>query len=319
MKKKLIIGLALMSILPFNVYAYSNYIYAGGDNIGIEISSKGVMVVGFYENLEINNKIKVGDYIEKVNGNVVSDIDNLVSLVNKYQTDGKVTLTLRRKNKTFDIEYELIKTEDKYKTGLFVKDSISGIGTLTYVDPETKIYGALGHEIIESNSKNVVDIEDGFIFESNVSSIDRSFNGHPGTKNARLNKNNKYGTIEKNTNKGIYGKYNNEKNVSLVEVGEKEDLKLGEETIRTVLDNKEIKEYKIKITKIDKKSDTKNIYFEITDDELLSKTGGVIQGMSGSPILQNGKIFGAVTHVVVENVKSGYGIFITTMLNEGEK
>lgn len=319
MKKKLIIGLALMSILPFNVYAYSSYIYAGGDNIGIEISSKGVMVVGFYENLEINNKIKVGDYIEKVNGNVVSDIDNLVNLVNKYQTDGKVTLTLRRKNKTFDIEYELIKTEDKYKTGLFVKDSISGIGTLTYVDPETKIYGALGHEIIESSSKNVVDIEDGFIFESNVSSIDRSFNGHPGTKNARLNKNNKYGTIEKNTNKGIYGKYNNEKNVSLVEVGEKEDLKLGEATIRTVLDNKEIKEYKIKITKIDKKSDTKNIYFEITDDELLSKTGGVIQGMSGSPILQNGKIFGAVTHVVVENVKSGYGIFITTMLNEGEK
>ena len=142
---------------------------------------------------------------------------------------------------------------------------------------------------------------------------------NPGTKNARLNKNNKYGTIEKNTNKGIYGKYNNEKNVSLVEVGEKEDLKLGEATIRTVLDNKEIKEYKIKITKIDKKSDTKNIYFEITDDELLSKTGGVIQGMSGSPILQNGKIFGAVTHVVVENVKSGYGIFITTMLNEGEK
>ena len=94
---------------------------------------------------------------------------------------------------------------------------------------------------------------------------------------------------------------------------------MGEATIRTVLDNKEIKEYKIKITKIDKKSDTKNIYFEITDDELLSKTGGVIQGMSGSPILQNGKIFGAVTHVVVENVKSGYVIFITTMLNEGEK
>lgn len=319
MKKKLIIGLALISILPFNAYAYSNYIYAGGDNIGIEISSKGVMVVGFYENLEINNKIKVGDYIEKVNGNVVTDIDNLVSLVNKYQTDGKVTLTLRRKNKTFDIEYELIKTEDKYKTGLFVKDSISGIGTLTYVDPETKIYGALGHEIIESNSKNVVDIEDGFIFESNVSSIDRSFDGHPGTKNARLNKNNKYGSIEKNTNKGIYGKYYDEKNVSLVEVGEKEDLKLGEATIRTVLDNKEIKEYKIKITKIDKKSDTKNIYFEIIDEELLSKTGGVIQGMSGSPILQNGKIFGAVTHVVVENVKSGYGIFITTMLTEGEK
>ena len=318
MKKKIIIFL-LLSIFPLNVYAYSNYIYAGGDNIGIEISSKGVMVVGFYENLEINNKIKVGDYIEKVNGEKVSDIDSLIELVNKHQLDGKVNMTLKRKNKTIDIDYELIKTNNSYKTGLFVKDSISGIGTLTYIDPETNIYGALGHEIIESNSKNLVDIEDGFIFESDVSSIDRSFNGHPGTKNAKLNKNRKYGTIEKNTNKGIYGKYNKEKSESLVEVGTSDELKLGKAYIRTVLDNKEIKEYEIKITKIDKKSDTKNIYFEITDEELLSKTGGVIQGMSGSPILQNGKIFGAVTHVVVENVKSGYGIFITTMLNEGEK
>lgn len=319
MKKKLIYALAVISLLPFNVYAYSSHIYAGGDNIGIEISSNGVLVVGFYENLEINNKLKIGDYIESVNGEKVTDIDSLVDLVNKYNEDGTVKLTVRRKNKTFDLDYKLVIQDGKYKTGLYVKDSISGIGTLTYIDPESKIYGALGHEIIESNSKSTVEIDDGFIFESNVSSIDRSFNGHPGTKNAKLNKKNKYGTIEKNTNKGIYGKYETNKNVTLVEVGESKDLKLGSAIIRTVLNNKEIKEYKINITKIDKKSETKNIYFEIVDEELLNKTGGVIQGMSGSPILQDGKIYGAVTHVVVENVKSGYGIFITTMLSEGEK
>ena len=149
MKKKLIIGLALMSILPFNVYAYSNYIYAGGDNIGIEISSKGVMVVGFYENLEINNKIKVGDYIEKVNGNVVSDIDNLVNFVNKYQTDGKVTLTLRRKNKTFDIREEYSKKiEQTNKTLIEINNNLDKM----YMD---KLKGILQEEDYIRVSKKI--------------------------------------------------------------------------------------------------------------------------------------------------------------------
>lgn len=316
MKKKLIILTSLLSMLPANVLAYSNYIYAGGENIGISISSVGVLVVGFYENN--NSKLNVGDYILKVNGYDVDGVDDLVELVNKYQTSGKVNLTIKRNDKIKTIEYELIKTNDEYKTGIYVKDSINGIGTLTYIDPETKIYGALGHEIIESNSNEIIDIDDGYIFESNVSSIDRSFDGHPGVKNAKLNKNNKYGTIEKNTNKGIYGSYNETINDNLIEVGNMNDLSLGNATIRTVLSNNEVKEYQIKITKIDKKSETKNIYFEIIDEELINKTGGIVQGMSGSPIIQNNKIYGAVTHVVVENVKSGYGIFITTMLSEGE-
>lgn len=316
MKKKLIILTSLLSMLPANVLAYSNYIYAGGENIGISISSVGVLVVGFYENN--NSKLNVGDYILKVNGYDVDGVDDLVELVNKYQTSGKVNLTIKRNDKIKTIEYELKKTNDEYKTGIYVKDSINGIGTLTYIDPETKIYGALGHEIIESNSNEIIDIDDGYIFESNVSSIDRSFDGHPGVKNAKLNKNNKYGTIEKNTNKGIYGSYNEKINDNLIEVGNMNDLSLGNATIRTVLSNNEVKEYQIKITKIDKKSETKNIYFEIIDEELINKTGGIVQGMSGSPIIQNNKIYGAVTHVVVENVKSGYGIFITTMLSEGE-
>ncbi len=317
MKKKLLLALCIMSVFPFNVSAYSNYIYAGGDNIGIEISSSGVLVVGIGENSS-NKSIKVGDYIEEVNGYKVNDVDSLVSLINKYQKDGMVTLKVRRNGKNIDVNYELINIDGKYKTGLFVKDSISGIGTLTYIDPGTNIYGALGHEIVESNSKSTVEIDGGYIFESDVSSIDRSFDGHPGTKNAKLNKNSKYGTIEKNTKKGIYGNYSEKRSDDLVQVGNASELKLGKATIRTVLNTSEIKEYEINITKIDKKSDIKNIYFEITDAELLAKTGGVIQGMSGSPILQDGKIFGAVTHVVVEDVKSGYGIFITTMLNEGE-
>lgn len=317
MKKKLLLALCIMSVFPFYVSAYSNYIYAGGDNIGIEISSSGVLVVGIGENSS-NKSIKVGDYIEEVNGYKVNDVDSLVSLINKYQKDGMVTLKVRRNGKKIDVNYELINIDGKYKTGLFVKDSISGIGTLTYIDPGTNIYGALGHEIVESNSKSTVEIDGGYIFESDVSSIDRSFDGHPGTKNAKLNKNSKYGTIEKNTKKGIYGNYSEKRSDDLVQVGNASELKLGKATIRTVLNTSEIKEYEINITKIDKKSDIKNIYFEITDAELLAKTGGVIQGMSGSPILQDGKIFGAVTHVVVEDVKSGYGIFITTMLNEGE-
>ena len=206
-----------------------------------------------------------------------------------------------------------------YKTGLYVKDSISGIGTLTYIDPNTKIYGALGHEIIESNSNSKIEVRTGTIFKSAVSSIDRSVDGTPGTKNARFYSNTVYGTITKNTEHGIYGEYDDLLDKELVEVGDPSDLKLGKAYISTVIKDEDVDDYEITITKIDEKNDVKNIYFEITDNRLLDATGGIVQGMSGSPILQDGKIYGAVTHVVIENVKKGYGIFITTMLEEGEK
>ena len=320
--KKMIMTILLIMLFPLNILAYSNYIIPGGNNIGIEVKNEGILIIGFYK---INNKyntndLRIGDVIKKINDDEVYTVDDLVKSIEKNVRNNKVKLTIERKNKQEIIDFKLVKIDDTYKTGLYVKDSISGIGTLTYIDPSTSIYGALGHEIIESNSMQSVEVRSGTIFESIVTSIDRSSIGNAGTKNAKFYSNNIYGNINKNTISGIYGKYTNQlPNIETLEVGKPDDLKLGKAIIRTVLENEKIEEFEIEITKISEISEIKNIFFEITDEKLLDRTGGIVQGMSGSPIIQDNKIFGAVTHVVVNNPTTGYGIFITTMLEEGEK
>lgn len=310
--------------MPFNVYAYSNYIIPGGETIGIEINSDGIMIIGFYS---INGKfnkgnptIKAGDYIIKVNDIPVQNISELTKIVENNVDDGYVDLTIKRNNKEIISRLDLVKENGIYKTGLYVKDSITGIGTLSYIDPETRIFGALGHEIIESTTSSLVEIKDGNIFRNYITGIDKSMNGVAGSKNAKFYYDTTYGKILKNTNVGIYGIYNNILPAKkTLEVANPSEIKIGSALIYTVLNGEDVKDYQINITSINGTSNIKNIAFTIDDDELLSKTGGVVQGMSGSPIIQNNKIIGVVTHVIVDNPKTGYGIFITTMLNEGEK
>ena len=282
------------------------------------------MVIGFYQ---INGKfnkgvpvIKAGDYIVKINDVEVNTIEELTKAIEANVSLGEVNVELRRDKKVRTSKLELVKDGDIYKTGLYVKNSITGTGTLTYIDPETKIFGALGHEIVESNTNNIVEIKDGSIFRNYITGIDKSKVGYAGSKNAKFYYNTKYGSINKNSNVGIYGIYNNVlPNKERLEVARNDEVKIGKATIATVLSKEDIEYYDIEITKIDEYAKVKNISFKITDKELLDKTGGVVQGMSGSPIIQNGKIIGAVTHVIIDNPTTGYGLFITTMLEEGEK
>ena len=264
--------------------------------------------------------IKAGDYIVKINDVEVNTIEELTKAIEANVSLGEVNVELRRDKKVRTSKLELVKDGDIYKTGLYVKNSITGTGTLTYIDPETKIFGALGHEIVESNTNNIVEIKDGSIFRNYITGIDKSKVGYAGSKNAKFYYNTKYGSINKNTNVGIYGIYDSIlPNKERLEVARNDEVKIGKASIATVLSKEEIKYYDIEITKIDEYSKVKNISFKITDKELLDKTGGVVQGMSGSPIIQNGKIIGAVTHVIIDNPTTGYGLFITTMLEEGEK
>lgn len=321
--KKLIAILGL-SLLPVNALAYSDYIIPGGETLGIEVSSNGVMVIGFYQ---INGKynkgdplIKSGDYIIKINGEEINNIKELTSIIEKSVDKKEVEVTYLRNGKEKTSTLELIEDEGIYKTGLYVKDSITGIGTLTYIDPETRIYGALGHEVSEANTSSIVEIKSGIIFRNYITGIDKSSNGAPGSKNAKFYYNTKYGTITKNTNAGIYGKYEtNLPTKDKLQVADKSEVKIGPAQIYTVLEGETIQEFKINITSINETSKVKNISFEIEDESLVDKTGGIVQGMSGSPIIQNNKIIGAVTHVIIDNPLTGYGIFITTMLEEGEK
>ena len=320
MKKKIMIFI-ISCIFPLNVLAYSDYIIPGGNNIGIEVYNKGIIVIGFYkiDNKYNTNDLKIGDIILKVGNDEVFTVDEMVTAIENNVKDKKVKITIMRNDEEKVIDFNLVEQEGIYKTGLYVKDSISGIGTLTYIDPETSIYGALGHEIIEGTSLKTVEIRNGTIFESLVTSIDRSSVGTAGTKNAKFYSNNVYGNVKENTISGIYGEYTNKfPEIEKLKVGKPEELKLGKAKIRTVLEGDKIEEFDIEITKINDANKIKNITFKIIDERLIDKTGGIVQGMSGSPIIQNNMIFGAVTHVIVNNPTTGYGIFITTMLEEGE-
>jgi len=326
MKKKILIFLIQMGILaiPISAEAYSDKILVGGDNIGLHIDSKGILVIGFYKvdgKFQKGSKeIKVGDVITHVNQSEVSTIEELTTMIDQYLDKEKIVLTIQRDHETFKTELELTNVNGVYKTGLYVKDGISGIGTLTYIDPGTKIFGTLGHEVLENTTSKRIEVKTGTIFDSDVAKIIKSTDGKVGEKNADLNYEQIYGNIKKNTLYGVFGNYTAEiPQKNLLEVGKKEDIQLGEATIYTVLSDNKITEYKINITKINPDTDIKNITFEIVDERLMNETGGVIQGMSGSPIIQNNKIIGAVTHAIVDNVRTGYGIFITTMLEEGEK
>lgn len=313
--------LFLLLFIPSIALAYSDYVYVGGENIGIELKADGVLIVGFYK---VNDSyiasdagLKIGDRIVSINNQEINSIYDLTNQIKA--SNGNINVTYVRDNQTKTTALTLPKENNTYKTGIYVKDSITGIGTLTYVDPNTKLFGALGHEIIDSRTGQILDISGGSIYESTVTDIEPSSNGMPGEKNAQINTENINGTIFENTIKGIFGNYtDNVDDSRLYKVAKPDDIKTGKAKILTVLEDDVVKEYEIEITKISKNQDTKNLSFKITDSELLEKTNGIVQGMSGSPIIQDDYIIGAVTHVVVDNPHKGYGIFITTMLEEGE-
>ena len=322
--QKTIIALLLtFFIIPINVYAYSDKIIVGGENIGIKLNSEGILIVDTYtvnnESPAKNAGLKTGDIITTIDGRKVDSIEEMAEEINKSASD-TVVVGYSRNTKKQTTTLKLYKDSGVYKTGLYVKDSVTGIGTLTFIDPETKLFGALGHEIQEQTTGKILEIKDGKIFGSIVTGVIPSSDGVPGEKKAEYDSTKTSGDVLENTSQGIFGTYtDNLPNKETYKVAKPNEIKKGKATILTVLDGKNIKGYEINITKINNTKDkNKNFVFEITDQELIDKTNGIIQGMSGSPIIQNNKIIGAVTHVVVDNPHKGYGIFITNMLEEAE-
>ena len=313
--------LFLLFVFPLNVFAYSDKVIVGGETIGIEVHSNGVYIVGFYpvngKNIAEEAGFLVGDIIKKVNNVDIYGINNLNSIID---SESIYRFSILRNGKEIIIPIELKEEANILKTGLYVKDTINGIGTLSYIDPETKVFGSLCHEILESKSYSKFEISDGSIYSSIVSNIKKSVNGNTGEKKANIDKSEEIGSIETNEINGIYGRYEDDfSNRELLDVGNISDIKKGPAYIKTVIDKSKINNYSIDIINIDESNSTKNILFEINDKTLLSKTGGIVQGMSGSPIIQNDKIIGVVNYVIVDNTKRGYGIFITKMLEEGDK
>ena len=301
----------------------------GGQNIGIELRSDGLLISGTYdvkENKKIYNPksdsdIKKGDLIVRVGEDSVSSLNDLVTILKeKYSNEESAKITIIRNGKEYKKRLKLIKDEyGNIKTGLFIKERLLGIGTVTYYDPENGTYGALGHEMNDASYSPSIDLSFGTIYSSDVTLIRKSKNGNPGEKIASINEDEVLGEVIKNNEYGIYGKYTvNVDDLVSLEVGEREDVKLGNAQIWTVIHGDKVEKFDIEIVSLkdqDKQS-VKGISFKIVDKRLLNITNGIVAGMSGSPIIQDNKIIGAVTHVLVDKVDYGYGIFIEWMLEE---
>lgn len=300
-----------------------------GIPVGIYIETDGVLIVGIGDLTDSSGVIyspskgvlKEGDYITAVNGNSISSKSELVDSINKNGND-YIVFTISRDGDSFDVKIKPVKDADGvYRIGAWVRDDCQGLGTLTYIAKDGT-FGALGHPISDVDTGERVCIEDGELYCANIWSIIKGESGTPGEVIGSIDYSDKsyLGEIFENSSIGIYGKADkniyNHINKDYLEVGYKQEVKEGPAFVRTFV-NGEVKDYEINITGLDYANDNvnKGITFEVTDKELLDLTNGIIQGMSGSPIIQNNKIVGAVTHVFVKDSHKGYGIFIETMLS----
>ena len=322
MKKFISFMLVLYLFIPVSVFAYSDYVMASGKNIGIELKSDYVLVVGSYDinnhNILYESELQIGDKIKEVNGISVNSAYELNEAINKINKDN-ITVTYLRDDTIKKANIKLYKDGNNYKSGLYVKDTIRGVATLTYMDVDNKTYGALGHEIIEKTTKSKFDLSSGTIFKSTVTGITKSYDGTPGEKNARSESSEVYGDVVENTQSGLFGNYTDTiPNSKMYKVVTSDEIKLGSAKILTTIKDEEIASYDIDILRINNNSKTKNILFEVTDKNLLDIAGGIVQGMGGSPIIQGDNIVGAVNYVLVDKTNRGYGIFITNMLEEAE-
>ncbi len=310
----------------------------GGESIGVQLHTRGVLVVGHHlvkSNEEAlspgeDAKINVGDVILKINGNTIKDMEDVKPYVEKAGKKGeRLAVTLKRGKEKIETKLKpvLDKKDDDYKIGLYIRDSAAGIGTMTFYEPKSKRYGALGHVISDMDTKKPIEINDGTIVRSSVTSIEKGNNGSPGEKQAKFSiQKDKLGSITKNSPFGIFGKLTDksdngskpEKYDKPLPIALSHEVKEGPAKILTVLEDEKVEAFDIEIiSSIPQKFPaTKGMVIQVTDPKLLKKTGGIVQGMSGSPIIQNGKVIGAVTHVFVNDPTSGYGVHIEWMLKD---
>ena len=296
-----------------------------GNTIGLKLYSSGVLVIGMTE-IEgkkpyENSGIEEGDLITYINNEQVTTTDELIECVNNSQ--GQILeITYVRDGQEYETCIEPVVTdENEYKLGLWVRDGAAGIGTVTYYEPSTGKFAALGHGIVDADTDKLISIESGEVVTTNVIDIQKGEEGNPGQIKGTVTNGQTIGEVYTNTEFGIYGKITSKNRLNIIEensleVASREEIKEGEAQVILTLEDGIRKEYNIEITKIYKNNNTDNrsMMIKVIDENLLNLTGGIIQGMSGAPIVQNGKFIGAVTHVFVNNPTEGYAVFGDLMI-----
>ena len=307
----------LFGLIPIRklqvVMAGDDDYYIGGAPIGLSISTDGVIVISD----EGDSCLKEGDIITKINGSKIDDVDDIEEALSS--TD-EAEVTFLRKNKEVKALVKVLKDDEKYRLGLVVKDNITGVGTLTFVNKDSGEYGALGHAVVDEAGGNVVPVKEGKVYSCNLIGINKGQKNNPGQLRCLFLQNDKNkGDIVSNGKFGINGTMKDvdglvDKNLT-AKIGGRLSVMPGKATI--ISDISGIKEeYEIEIIKANyqKKANDKGLVFRVKDKRLLNLTGGIVQGMSGSPIMQNGKIVGAVTHVFLSDPTKGYGVYADWML-----
>jgi stage IV sporulation protein B len=304
----------------------------GGHSIGIKLKAEGVMVVGF--NLVANNDqlispakeegIKIGDVIIEINHEPVNDLARAADLIRIGSREDKpIHLKIARGKEILEFKVAPLYCQENRsnRIGLYIRDSAAGVGTMTFYEPNSGIYGALGHVITDVDTNKPIDIKEGQIVRADIVNIRSARRGYPGEKNGVFVEDKDIiGNIEKNTNAGIFGRLDYIDSHPLyrdpLPIGLAQDVQVGPATILTVVEGDKIEEFSIEIEKVYQQGNrgNKDIVIRITDERLLALTGGIVQGMSGSPIIQDNRIIGAVTHVFVNEPVKGYGIFLEWML-----
>lgn len=284
-----------------------------------EIEDINNSLVKPFDNLDI----KEGDTIIEVNGAEIDSIENLQDKVNNSKGEN-IDLTLIRDGTLLTANIKPAQTEeDEYKLGLWVKDAATGVGTITFYEPESKSFAALGHGITDSDTDKLIDIDSGEIVTSKVIDIKKSEEGEAGEIKGSIAGQNTIGEVIKNTEFGIYGELTNLTSLNIdtskrMKVALRNEIKVGEATMKCTLDDGVCRDYKIQIEKVylDNNSNNKSMLIKIVDNQLLEKTGGIVRGLSGAPIIQEGKFVGAVTNVLVNEPNRGYAVFAEIMIKE---
>lgn len=325
--------LNLFTIKKVNVRLLTDTdVYVGGETVGFNLFSEGVICVGSNAVVTKNGTeepvktsgIQDGDAILKIENIEIKNIQDVDRIINLPTFAGKeLTITISRSGEEFETKitpvYDLL--SQKYKLGLWVRNSASGVGTLTYVKQSDFRFGAVGHPIVDSSLGENFNVESGNIYKCQLMGIKKGEKNNPGEIRSSINlSDDAIGLADTNCKYGVYGNILNKSIVKpdrTATLGGRLSVQLGDAKIYCNLDNEGVKAYNVKIIKANKQNsaDDKSMIIKVTDKELLEKTGGIIQGMSGSPIVQNGKVVGAVTHVFLNDPTRGYGVYIDWMID----
>ena len=270
-----------------------------------------------------NTGIKEGDTIVEINQTQITSTEELIEKVNESKGE-KLNVVYKREDKTMECSIIPVRTEKKeYKLGLWVRDSAAGVGTVTFYDPSTKSFGALGHGILDIDTEQLIEISSGEFVTTKIMDIIKGEKGIPGKIQGSIENQKNMGIITQNSKFGIYGKINDIstlklQNIDLMDVALREEIKTGKATILCSLENGKVESYDIEIEKIflTNDYDNKSMKVRVADSRLLQKTGGIVQGMSGSPVIQNGKLIGAITNVLINNPEQGYAVFADLMIKQ---